>query len=81
MVTELHIKLNPKASANKVLYDQPDMFSNVRIMKMSVTAVPENGKANRAMIDLLAQHFKSPKSAFTIVRGEISRNKVIKYQV
>lgn len=77
-MTELHIKITPKASSNRIVDEQPDMFGDIKTLKVYVTAVPENGKANEAMIALLAKHFDLPKSAFTIVRGATSRNKVVR---
>lgn len=42
-----------------------------------VTTIAEDGKANRAMIRLLARHFGVAPSALTIVRGFKSRNKMV----
>ncbi|MGH7798513.1 MAG: DUF167 domain-containing protein [Candidatus Binatia bacterium] len=36
-----------------------------------------DGKANRALIELLARHFGIAKSAIKIVRGHRSRHKII----
>lgn len=38
---------------------------------------PEDGRANAAVIELLAEHFDVPKRALRIVRGHTSRQKVI----
>ena len=35
------------------------------------------GKANQAVIEVLAKYFAIPKQAVTIVRGRTSRNKLI----
>jgi uncharacterized protein (TIGR00251 family) len=42
-----------------------------------VTAPPVDGKANKALIALLAKEFKAPKSKIKIVQGETSRDKLI----
>jgi len=68
---ELHIKLTPKASANRIV-----VIDDITL-KIYVTAVPENGKANEVMIALLANHFNLPKSAFMLTRGQKSRQKVV----
>jgi uncharacterized protein (TIGR00251 family) len=47
--------------------------------KVWVTAVPERGKANAQVIDLLADFFDVPKSHFRIVSGATSRNKKVKF--
>ena len=46
-------------------------------LKAQVTAPPEDGKANAAVIELLAAAWKLPKSAFAVVRGATSRDKVL----
>ena len=42
-----------------------------------VTAVPEKGEANQAVIELLSRDLKIPKKSFCIVAGKTSRVKVI----
>jgi uncharacterized protein YggU (UPF0235/DUF167 family) len=46
------------------------------ILKALVTAPAEDGKANAAVIDLLATAWRLPKSAFAVARGATSRDKV-----
>ncbi len=72
----LTVKLTPKAAKNEIKgwADGPD---GAKFLKVSVTAVPEKGKANKALIALLSAHFKIPKSAFEIMRGETDRIKII----
>ena len=38
---------------------------------------PEDGRANAALIELLAEHFDVPKRSLRIVRGHTSRQKLI----
>jgi uncharacterized protein (TIGR00251 family) len=45
-------------------------------LKLSVAAPPERGKANRAVIALLAEALDIPPSAVTIAVGETSQYKV-----
>ncbi|NDV63322.1 YggU family protein [Puniceicoccales bacterium CK1056] len=47
------------------------------VLKIKLQAVPEDGKANKALCELLAKHFGCLKRKVTIVAGEKSRNKVI----
>ena len=42
-----------------------------------VRAPARDGRANRALLELLAEHFRVPKSALSIVRGEKSRRKLV----
>lgn len=46
-------------------------------LKVQVTAPPEDGKANRAVIDLLAGAWRLPKSAFEVIKGSTARRKTI----
>jgi uncharacterized protein (TIGR00251 family) len=46
-------------------------------LRASVTAVPEDGKANRALIKLLAKAWGVPKTAISIVSGETDRHKIL----
>ena len=49
-------------------------------IKVAVTAAPEDGKANAAVIALLAKAWGLPKSAFTVVAGAADRRKIIHLQ-
>lgn len=64
------VKVIPKARRNAV-EAQGD------ILRIYVTAAPEDGKANAAVIGLLAKHFSVPKSLITITKGLHSRHKTI----
>ena len=46
-------------------------------LKAQVTAPAEDGRANAAVIDLLAATWKLPKSSFAVTRGATSRDKVL----
>ncbi len=76
MPTErIQIKATPNARAQTLKSEVLEDGS--RLYRVSVTATPENGKANKAVIKLLSKEFGLPKSAFTIIRGETSREKII----
>lgn len=70
------VKLTPGAKQNKVTGWEEDLFGD-RTLKVQVTAIPEKGKANKALIALLSKHWKIPKSSITIIRGETSRTKIL----
>ena len=44
---------------------------------VSVVAPAEGGKANKAVVKVLARHFSVPKSSVTIIHGETGRRKLI----
>lgn len=46
-------------------------------LKAAVTAPPEDGKANDAVIALLADTWRLPRSSFDIVKGASTRSKTI----
>ena len=46
-------------------------------LAVRVCAPPEDGRANAALVKLLAKTWKLPKSAFTIAGGGKSRRKLI----
>jgi uncharacterized protein (TIGR00251 family) len=45
--------------------------------KIKVTAPPEDGRANQAMLGLLADTLRLPRRAISIVSGHGSRDKVV----
>ncbi|MDR3317735.1 MAG: DUF167 domain-containing protein [Puniceicoccales bacterium] len=65
------IKVIPNASKSEIIDKEGIEW------KVKVQAPPENGKANRALIQLLAKHFQVPKSRIKIIGGEKSHQKII----
>jgi uncharacterized protein (TIGR00251 family) len=65
----LHVRVQPKARANAV------KGWHGAALRVSVTAAPEDGKANRAVIALLAETFDVAPSSIDLVRGAASRDK------
>jgi uncharacterized protein len=45
--------------------------------RVSVQAPAQDGKANQALIELLARYFDIPKTMLRIIRGRSSRQKLI----
>ena len=48
-----------------------------RTLRAAVTAPAEDGRANRAVIALLAGEWRLPKSSFAVTRGAAARDKVL----
>ena len=46
-------------------------------LRVAIREPARDGKANLALVDLLARYFDVPKSSVTIVRGHASRKKII----
>ena len=70
---ELDIRVQPRASRNAIGVD------GERIT-VRVTAAPESGKANDAVVSLLAKRLGVPKRSVQIVRGHKSRDKRIRIE-
>jgi uncharacterized protein (TIGR00251 family) len=70
------LRLTPKASRDAIQGVAPDA-DGAGILKVQVTAVPEDGKANAALIKLLSKAWKIPKTGMDIVQGATDRRKVL----
>lgn len=70
------VRLTPKAARDRIDGLAADAEGAVAL-KVSVTAVPEDGKANAALIKLLSKEWRVPKSAITLVQGATDRRKLL----
>ena len=66
------VKIVPGSSKNKIVGVYNDA------LKITVTAPPIEGKANKKCIAYLAKYFDIAKSKIEILSGKNSRNKLIK---
>lgn len=48
------------------------------VLKARVSAVPENGKANKALIALLAKSLRIPKTSISLISGDTARKKILR---
>ena len=76
--TVLSVRVTPKASQNAVtgLYTAADGHVSLSI---KVTAAPDKGKANKAVIEVLSDELGFAKTAFVLIRGETDRNKLLAF--
>ena len=70
------VRLTPGASRNAVA-GLADTAAGGRVLKVSVTAVPEAGKANAALVKLLAKEWRIAKSDVALVAGATDRTKTL----
>ncbi len=49
-------------------------------LKARVSAAPEKGKANKALIVLLAKSLSIPKSSLSLVSGDTARKKILRIE-
>ncbi|HNY25532.1 MAG TPA: DUF167 domain-containing protein [Alphaproteobacteria bacterium] len=68
---QINVRVIPRAKQNKVTIEADGG------LRIHTTTVPADGKANEAVIKLLSEHFKVPKSKIEIIRGFTSRDKVV----
>lgn len=71
---KIKIKVIPNAKKAKILQEG-------ELFKVYVNAPAVDGKANKAVIEVLSEHFNIRKSGIKIVRGEKSREKVIEIDI
>ena len=70
------VRLTPKASMSRIGEDRAGADGK-EALRVSVTAPPESGKANAALIALLAKEWKMAKGGITIKTGARGRNKTL----
>jgi len=67
----IYVKVTPRAGKNEVTKIGDAEY------KVKVTDPPEKGKANERVIELLAYHFKVPKSLVKIIAGRSAKIKIV----
>lgn len=72
----IFVKTIPNAKKAQLLQQEPTTQAPF-CFRAYVTCPPENGKANKALIDMLSEFFKKPVRCFSILKGEHSREKII----
>ncbi len=72
----LFVRLQPGASANRI-EGSVRLDDGATVLRVRVTAAPEKGKANAALIKLLAKALGAPKSAIAIAGGATDRRKTL----
>jgi len=73
---QVRLRVTPKASRDAIGDVVADGQGN-GALKIAVTAVPEKGNANTAVIKLLAKSWRLRKSDMEIVHGATDRNKTL----
>jgi uncharacterized protein YggU (UPF0235/DUF167 family) len=68
---EIAVRVTPRSSRSAVLDDGDGL-------RVLVTAVPEDGRANAEVQKLLARALGVPKSRLTLIRGAKARDKVFR---
>lgn len=71
----LALKVTPRARTEAV-----EGLNAAGELVVKVRAVPEDGRANEAVIALLSASFGLPKSSLSITKGSTGRYKIIAYR-
>ena len=69
--TRLKLRVQPGAKRNAIIGPHGDA------LKVSVQAPPDGGRANEAVVELLAGHFGLKRNQVEILTGHASRDKVV----
>ncbi len=72
---KLFITAKPNSKENRV-----EMIDKTHY-RVRVKAPPDEGRANKAILLVLAEHLDCPKSRLTILRGHKSKTKIIGFSV
>jgi uncharacterized protein len=67
----IRVYVTPNSREARVVMVSEDYFE-VRVDERAV-----GGRANKRLLEILAEHFNVPKSKITIVKGTKTRNKII----
>lgn len=67
---KIKVKVIPNAKKERVVDEH-------KLLKVYVNAPPVEGKANKRLLEILAEYFKVKKGEITVVRGQTSREKLI----
>ncbi len=72
----LAVRLTPRSSADRILGIARDDAGRA-MLKVAVTAVPEDGRANAALVKLLAKTLDLPRTTVSVVSGHTARAKLV----
>jgi uncharacterized protein (TIGR00251 family) len=75
----LRVRLSPSASRDGI-EGTGETADGQRHLNVRVRAVPENGKANKALTDLLSKTLAVAKRDISVIKGHTSRLKTVSIQ-
>jgi hypothetical protein len=71
------IRLSPRARADRLI-EIATSVEGRRVLKVSVTAPAQDGRANEALLQLLARVWRLPRRDLSIIAGSTSRSKTVR---
>jgi uncharacterized protein (TIGR00251 family) len=75
----LTVRLTPNGGRDAIDGIERDAEGS-EYLKARVAAVPEDGKANKALVALLSKTLRVPKSSVTFISGETARKKILRIE-
>lgn len=72
--TRVRLRVSPGARRNELVGRHGEAW------KIRVAAPPEGGRANDAVLDLLARELSLPRRSLSIVSGQAAREKVVRME-
>ncbi len=70
----IKVKVKPNAKKNEIKKIDENHF------EVKTTAVPEKGKANEKVIEILSDYLSIPKSKIKLIRGGKTREKIFEIE-
>lgn len=68
---KINVSVLPNSKASEVVKIDENSY------KVRVNAPAVEGKANKRLVEILAEHFNVPKSSVSILKGFKNRNKIV----
>lgn len=72
------VRLAPRARENRLLGLVPGADGGQTALKAAVTAPAQEGRANAALLQLLAREWRVPRRDLAILAGAASRSKLVR---
>jgi uncharacterized protein len=66
----IRLKIIPNSSKNEFIWENEGL-------KVKITALPIENKANRALFEFLSKKLKTAKSNIQIIKGELNKEKTL----
>lgn len=74
---QIAVRLQPRSAADRVVGLAEDADGSI-VLKVAVTAPPVGGKANGALLRLLAKLWRLPQRDLAVVLGQRDRRKIVR---
>ena len=70
------VRLTPRGGADRIL-GLARLADGAPVLRIAVGAPPEDGRANAALLDLLAKEWRVPRRDLALIGGQKSRSKTV----